>query len=76
MARDGATPTRFGPNPLNKALGPSFSTISLEGNRKNACDDSSVEKCHNPENSTMHMHGNSAKTVLFTSGEQHKLQLY
>lgn len=30
MARDGATPTRFGPRPLNNALGPSFCTMCLE----------------------------------------------
>lgn len=28
MARDGATPTIFGPSPLNKALEPSVCTIS------------------------------------------------
>lgn len=29
IARDGATPTIFGPNPLNKAREPSVSTIYL-----------------------------------------------
>lgn len=35
MAREGATPTRFGPRPLNNALGPSFCTMCLKGNNTN-----------------------------------------
>lgn len=37
MARDGATPTIFGPSPLNKAREPSVLTMYLELNGNVIC---------------------------------------